>query len=378
MEAPLTLRRPANWQDFETLCKKLWGEIWNCPETKKNGRNGQEQHGVDVYGVPFGEDRYYGVQCKGKDEYTHKQFTKAEIIDEIEKVQKFQPALKKLYFATTAVKDAGIEEFIRTKNLENITKGLFEIHIFAWEDIVDLIDENRQTHDWYVKSQNFKSNKNVKITFQDGLTELVLNPKYKKTITNYKQKIVPELPYGDPLSFFHRQQQNLYATPLILSTPSYATQVNLSYCKLYFQVHNIGLDPIEEFKVFFDFEGEVIDLKESNETKGLRELTIIGHYVSDVILWTDPMSGKVVPKRTILVGDDSFSSNDFFIKPAPKECDILVNWKLVSKDFKDEGTLRLIVKPDFDIAYKDVLVEDPLKTNTTVDSGFQEVIIEKE
>lgn len=378
MEAPLTLRRPANWQDFETLCKKLWAEIWNCPETKKNGRNGQEQHGVDVYGVPFGEDRYYGVQCKGKDEYTHKQFTKAEIIDEIEKAQKFQPALKKLYFATTAVKDAGIEEFIRTKNLENITKGLFEIHIFAWEDIVDLIDENRQTHDWYVKSQNFKSNKNVKITFQDGLTELVLNPKYKKTITNYKQKIVPELPYGDPLSFFHRPQQNLYATPLIISSQSYATQVNLSYCKLYFQVHNIGLDPIEEFKVFFDFEGEVIDLKESNETKGLIELTIIGHYVSDVILWTDPMSGKVVPKRTILVGDDSFSSNDFFIKPAPKECDILVNWKLVSKDFKDEGTLRLIVKPDFDIAYKDVLVEDPLKANTTVDSGFQEVIIEKE
>ncbi|SMG39263.1 hypothetical protein [Sphingobacterium psychroaquaticum] len=376
MEAPLTLRRPANWQDFETLCKKLWGEIWNCPETKKNGRTGQEQQGVDVYGIPFGEDRYYGVQCKGKDEYTHKQFTKAEIIEEIEKAQKFQPALKKLYFATTAVKDAGIEEFIRTKNLENITKGLFEIHIFAWEDIVDLIDENRQTHDWYVKSQNFKSNKNVKITFQDGLTELVLNPKYKKTITNYKQKIVPELPYGDPLNFFYRQQQNLYATPLILSAPSYVTKVNFSYCKLYFQVHNIGLDPIEEFKLFFNFEGEVVDLKDTNIEHN--RLSIIAPFISDVTLWRDNMSGKVNPKRTILVGDDSFSSDDFFIKTAPKEYEILVNWKLVSKDLKDDGTLKIVVKPDFEIMHDDVLVEDPLKANKIVEGDFEDVIIDED
>ncbi|MES2380631.1 MAG: hypothetical protein V4538_06305 [Bacteroidota bacterium] len=39
MEAPKLLRRPANWQDFESLCKMLWGELWKCPdEIKKNGR----------------------------------------------------------------------------------------------------------------------------------------------------------------------------------------------------------------------------------------------------------------------------------------------------------------------------------------------------
>jgi hypothetical protein len=40
MEASKSLRRPTSWQDFETLCKKLWGEIWSCPEIKKNGRSG--------------------------------------------------------------------------------------------------------------------------------------------------------------------------------------------------------------------------------------------------------------------------------------------------------------------------------------------------
>ena len=94
MEIQKTLRRPKNWQDFETLCQKLWGEIWNCPEIKKNGRAGQTQNGVDVSGIPFGERDYYGIQCKGKDEYTNKQLTEDEITSEIEKAKLFLPPLK--------------------------------------------------------------------------------------------------------------------------------------------------------------------------------------------------------------------------------------------------------------------------------------------
>jgi len=65
-----SIRKPENWQDFENLCKKLWGEIWDCAEIKKNGRSGQNQQGVDVYGIPKFDTEYYGIQCKGKDDYT--------------------------------------------------------------------------------------------------------------------------------------------------------------------------------------------------------------------------------------------------------------------------------------------------------------------
>lgn len=377
MDASLTLRRPNNWQDFETLCKKLWGEIWNCPEIKKNGRAGQTQHGVDVYGIPFGEDKYYGIQCKGKDEYTNKQFSEDEITKEIEKAKLFQPPLKKLYFATTAVKDAGIEEFVRKQNIENIAKGLFEVHIFSWEDIVELIDENKHTHDFYVKSQNYKTSKSVAVTFQDGLAEITLIPKYKKTITHYRQKIVPADPYNNPLTAI-MQQQNHFATLNLVHTPMSGTKVNLSYCKLYFQIHNTGLDPIEEYKLFFGFEGEVLDLKESNEEHYGIAIISRHHYVTDVYLWTDSMSGKVVPKKNILVGDDIFSSDNIFIKPSPNEYEIIVNWKLISKDFKDEGKLKIIVKPEFEMEYKNILVDDPLKVGTKESDKFEEVIIEKE
>lgn len=57
--------------------------------------------------MPFGEDSYYGIQCKGKDVYSNKQFTESEIIDEIAKAKLFQPPLKKLYFATALLKTQG-------------------------------------------------------------------------------------------------------------------------------------------------------------------------------------------------------------------------------------------------------------------------------
>ncbi|KAA6337545.1 hypothetical protein EZS27_014378 [termite gut metagenome] len=92
MIAPTQLRKPENWQDFEKLCKKLWGEIWNCSNSiKRNGRNGQNQHGVDVYGKPNDENYFYGIQCKGKDDYTQNMLTRDEIDTEIKKAKTFKP-----------------------------------------------------------------------------------------------------------------------------------------------------------------------------------------------------------------------------------------------------------------------------------------------
>ena len=105
--------KPENWQDFEELCKVLWSEIWECPEIKKNGRFGQNQNGVDIYGIPKNETKYFGIQCKGKDEYTKSKLTELEITSEINKAKNFKPYLKKLYIATTANKDERIEELVK-------------------------------------------------------------------------------------------------------------------------------------------------------------------------------------------------------------------------------------------------------------------------
>lgn len=369
MDASLTLRRPSNWQDFETLCKKLWGEIWNCPEIKKNGRAGQAQHGVDVYGIPFGEDKYYGIQCKGKDEYTTKQFSEDEITSEIEKAKKFQPSLKKLYFATTAIKDARIEEFVRKQNIDNISKGFFEVHIFSWEDIVELIDENKRTHDFYVKNQNYKTSKSVVVNFQDGSAEIILIPKYNENVNIYMKE--NNHPYKNSIATIMKNIETAYA-------PISGTKVNLSYCKIGFKIRNTGLDPIEEYRLLFEFEGEVLDLRKSNEEYyGIAKISN-NHNIIDIDLCSKPFSGKVVPKNTILVSDDTYISNYFFIKPLAIEYNLVVNWKLISKDFKDEGKLKIIIRPVYEKKHKIVFVEDPSEIEIIEDNKFEEVIVEKE
>lgn len=347
MKASQQLRKPDNWSDFESLCKKLWGEIWNCPEIKKNGRQGQNQHGVDIYGIPDFDSEYYGIQCKGKDEYTHKQLTKDEIDKELKKALDFKPKLKKLYFATTANKDAVIEEYIREKNIEFKGKNLFEVHLYSWEDIVDLIDENKVTHDWYLKSQNFKTNQSCRLTFHDDSEEITIKVPFQKNITEYKQKIItanPEL--NNVLLQILRMNEKLSAAH------SSFLSINHSWGKFYFRLHNTGNSPIEEYKIFLEFNGEF----KSIETIPM----LVGSYTYDTFIDGENKTGLIIPKSTILVGEDSVGFDDIAIKPIHEPRTINILWKLISKDFKEEGDLKLNIDIEIKINNKTILVEDPL------------------
>lgn len=352
MEAPKTLRRPGNWQDFETLCKKLWGEIWDYPEIKKNGRVGQAQNGVDIYGIPKGESQYYGIQCKGKDEYTEKQFNEKEILKEIENVKNFKPQLKKLYFTTTAVKDAKIETFIREKNIEHLKDGLFQVHLFCWEDIVELIDENRQTNDWYLKSQNFKTRKEVKITFSDDLTEIGRFVSFLTVIEGYRAKMIPSNNTSD--SLFNYINLGSIKNIKVTGLSDFDTYINLSYFGFEIKIHNTGSEPIEEYNLKVDVDGQILDISGTNLKSGYPQITSIH---SPLLLDPAKKIIKIAPK-TMLVSDDSFVSDEIFIKPKHDESKITLRWKLLAKDFNDSGELTINLQTNIEQICKGELVDE--------------------
>lgn len=349
MEAPKTLRRPSNWQDFETLCKKLWGEIWNCAEIQKNGRLGQEQSGVDIFGIPLNENEYFGIQCKGKSEYNdnHPQFTEKEIDAEIEKAKLFIPKLKKLYFATTALNDSKIQSYIRLKNIENRNANLFEIHLFCWETIVDLIDENKQTNDWYTKNQRYKSNKNAIVTFNNDLAELSTNVVFQKVITEYKQKIMPAVSNFN--SLFESFKFNNHSI--------YDYKINNSYYRFYFKIHNIGEEPIEDFKIILKFDGSYQDLDVISKGGGM--FMPVVNYSYDTYINKEDKTGKIIPSKKILVGEDVMSFDDMKIKPFPVNTEITIDWKIISKDYKNNGKLKLLLTPEIKYIQNTILVDDP-------------------
>lgn len=132
---------PSNWQDFESLCCDLWRRIWKDENTKKNGRQGQPQAGVDVYGRPNKGNEWAGVQCKGKDNFTDKKLTKKEVTTEVEKAKSFKPKLSEFIIATTGPKDAKIDELCREITNKHLQEKLFSVTVMAWNDIKDQLED---------------------------------------------------------------------------------------------------------------------------------------------------------------------------------------------------------------------------------------------
>lgn len=84
---------------FESLCLDLWKEIWGDPGAQKNGRSGQPQAGVDIFGRTAAG--WVGVQCKQKDGLLRTQVTVAELEGEVEEARRFEPSLSRFIVATT-------------------------------------------------------------------------------------------------------------------------------------------------------------------------------------------------------------------------------------------------------------------------------------
>jgi hypothetical protein len=367
------LRKPENWQDFETLCKILWGEIWECAEIKKNGRSGQKQDGVDVYGTPKGETEYYGIQCKGKDDYTNSLLTEEEIVNEINKAKNFKPQLKKFYFATTANKDVKIEEYVRLKDKESRDSNSFEIHLFAWEDIVDLIDENRKTHDWYINKFGYKTKYDVNITFSSGETHLNFSPKLWKNYISYRIRnaviinsplsIGRYLPQGDT----RKDKLRLQLEPQPQRFYANGQSKNLSSCVFALLIENIGNVSIENYKMYIRFRTKniIVDTVDKQERfLDLFQYKYNTHLISDSDCIFEP-------NDNILVQTDKIRTDKICLRPTIEEPqDIDVEYEFVAKDFNKKGKLTIslntIIKEKESIEYDDYPREDEiLFTNYT-------------
>ena len=250
MIAPTQLNKPSNWQDFEELCKLLWGEIWNCEDSiKRHGRMGQDQQGVDVYANVEKYGGFCGIQCKGKDDYTNAKLTEKEIDKEIEKALLFEPPLKLLLFTTTANKDVKIEAYIRKKDVENRSKGLFKVDIASWEDIVDHLKRYKTTYDWYVNNCQFKNAPDVSVSF-DGEKKVTIHPEYVRTTIHYEYKELNQ--FERP--FLNQTGQLFFAKNSIHTLPwNQPRKIDKRWCRLHIHIENTGNTVIKspKLKVFF-------------------------------------------------------------------------------------------------------------------------------
>lgn len=127
-----SIRQPKDWQDFERNSRILFECILEDIHVKNNGRNGQSQHGVDIYGRQNGQGtRWIGVQCKGKDAGYGGHVTESELRAEVEKTRNFDPPISDFILITTAPDDAAIEMVAR-KITEERTQESNPLSVSVW------------------------------------------------------------------------------------------------------------------------------------------------------------------------------------------------------------------------------------------------------
>ncbi|MBX2962121.1 MAG: hypothetical protein KF687_06380 [Cyclobacteriaceae bacterium] len=333
-----TLGKPENWQDFESLCKKLWGEIWGIPNTiKKNGRLGQQQAGVDVFGIPKGQNQYWGIQAKGKDDYSDAKLTETEISEEIEKAKKFQPKLKTYIIASTSNKDSKIEQFVRLKDIENQKEGSFEILLFCWEDIVDLIEDNQGILNWYQHGIGQKGKFDFRILFNDMQEHLILKPTFEKTITRCKltNKSDAEL-LLDRLSSPLAISGELDFNPLF---PFRSNKINKSWCDFEIVMENIGSAVIEDWRVILRFVSGVSRL--DNDHPFFPNLSLI----KDVDDENKTITYRPIDNSPLIQTDNRYF--DISLLPEPNSDSIIMEWELLARDYCIKESVEIRIEPEF-------------------------------
>lgn len=353
MIAPTAIQPPKNWQDFETLCLKLWGEIWEIPhEIEFNSDNSQGQQGVDIYGPIMDGLKYNGIQCKNKKlnliDGSRNRITVADVQAEIDKALEFQPALNKLVIATSLPKDQKVEEYVRLKSADHIGKNLFSLQICFWEFFERKIPEFSKVYDWYLKNENYYRPSGISIAFAEGDSVLEVNPKFRKKITTHI--------YSHMADIMNKAEN----TPAVFRQPMIIAALERyedweQYCWFDLFIRNSGKKVIENYKIELDFEGDF-------EMVGTEAPTVFTYqsFKSNVKAYSNcNRSLYIEPYESVLVPSDGFTTSGIYIQPKiGLQSHVKIKWTILSRDFEDSGELVVSIVPKYNIKHVTNYVQD--------------------
>jgi tetratricopeptide (TPR) repeat protein len=146
----LQIPPPKTWEKFERLFRDLQQAELQDLDIQLNCRAGQKQKGVDVVGWSATLNGWVGMQCKVKDRNLGAILTVGELRKEVLNARKFQPPLSKYIIATTSPRDAVLQEEARKITHRHRKSGHFTVHVWAWDDVVDLLSKHDEIfHRYY-------------------------------------------------------------------------------------------------------------------------------------------------------------------------------------------------------------------------------------
>ncbi|WP_041272554.1 tetratricopeptide repeat protein [Desulfitobacterium hafniense] len=230
----ISLPKPKNWQDFENQMWVLFSCVLNDPNTQKNGRSGQKQNGVDIFGRR-NEHCFVGIQCKEKYD---SQVTEQELRSEVNKSKDFTPPIDEFFLVTTAPRDQKVQEIARVITSElSQTDHPIGVYVWGWDDI----EENATNYPKALKAIDPTWNPYV----EEGLSK----------VTQFQEMILQQI---------QEVKQSLFLSPDITKPLSYTPEgTNLNETDENTPLHG----QITAYQKFID-EGEIpLALKQLEKLK---------------------------------------------------------------------------------------------------------------
>lgn len=138
---------------FEYLCRDLWRNYTNYEFVELNGRKGQRQFGVDVFGRDTETSAWFGIQCKVKAKGDS--LKKSEIEAEINKAKLFNPTISKFLICTTLDRDTNVQCVVRQIQSKLSRNTSFNIEVVFWDEIAERLKEEGNINIYYKYYQNY-------------------------------------------------------------------------------------------------------------------------------------------------------------------------------------------------------------------------------
>jgi cellulose synthase operon protein C len=140
--ATTQIPKPSDEQAFERASMVLWRGLLKDPNVQRNGRRGQRQNGVDLFGVRNGDASHHvGIQCKLKG--PGQLLTEDEVRGEIKKALTFKPKLREYFIITTVPDDVALQELARESAADLREKGrTLLVYIWGWNTLEERISED--------------------------------------------------------------------------------------------------------------------------------------------------------------------------------------------------------------------------------------------
>ncbi|MFZ1516846.1 MAG: hypothetical protein WAT21_15665, partial [Saprospiraceae bacterium] len=250
--------------------------------------------------------------------------------------------------------------------LESRQKGEFEILLFCWEDIADLIDENQDTYNFWVANKLHKSKFEFEVYLNDFQPVFTIRPKCIRTIKRYRVKEVidEQLDFGIDHKINNASWMKNFSSPAFLTVSQ--GKVNEAICSFEIIMANTGSVVIEDWRVRFTVTGEHKEIMDQLGTgqMGMIDIGFLKH--KRTYIDNNRISYSPEDNEPLIQNDNRYF--EAYIIPECKEYSIPIEWELLARDFSTTGKLTLNVIPEYEdkIIFEDVERNDELKEDEVV------------